>query len=75
MVQLKPQRGIDMRGINRKLKIKIIEHYGTQADFAEVVGKDEAVVSKVIRGRRQLDPAEKQRWAAILRCEPEQLFQ
>ena len=45
--------------MNLKLKSKIVEHFGTQADFAYQIKKDETLVSRVIRGRRTL-PEEQQ---------------
>ena len=42
--------------MNRKLKLKIVELYGTQADFSMAVEEDESTISRVIRGRRKLTP-------------------
>jgi plasmid maintenance system antidote protein VapI len=36
--------------MNLILKAKIVENYGTQADFAQVIGIDETIVSRVVRG-------------------------
>ena len=43
-----------MRKLNKRLKARIIEVHGTQGDYAEDIGEDETLVSKVIRGRRTL---------------------
>ena len=60
--------------MNLKLKAKIIEKYGTQADFAPVIETDESLISKIIRGRRTL-PVEKQvEWAKALGSTPRELF-
>ena len=61
--------------MNFILKIKILQLYGTQADFAQQIGSDDSFVSKVIRERRKLDPINQEKWAAALGCEPSELFQ
>lgn len=60
--------------MNLILKAKIIENYGTQADFAQVVGIDETIVSRVVRGRRALDEGNKSMWAEALGCRLEDIF-
>ena len=60
--------------MNRKLKAKIVEKYGTQADFAPVIDTDESLISKIIRGRRKLDPEKQLAWAKALGCRPEDIF-
>ena len=55
--------------MNRKLRVKIIERFGTQADFAEAANLDDATVSRVVRGRRELSLEEKARWAKLLKTE------
>ena len=52
--------------MNKRLKGKIVERFGSQADFAQKAMVDETIVSRVIRGRRVLPDAEKARWAKIL---------
>jgi hypothetical protein len=59
---------------NWKLKARICELYGTQADGALVLGVNETILSKVIRGRRSLPETEMQRWAEVLDCTPEAIF-
>ena len=54
------------KAMNRKLKGKIIEVFGTQADFSQTLGVNESVVSRVVRGRKTLTPAEAERWARAL---------
>ena len=61
--------------MNLKLKSKIVEKYGTQSDFAPVVNEDETIISRVIRGRRELNPEKQKIWADVLGCEPKELFQ
>ena len=60
--------------MNRKLKLKIIEEFNTQADFAQSIGEDESKVSRVIRGRRCLPLNEQQKWAKALKCKAPDLF-
>ena len=60
--------------MHKTLKLKIIEVYGTQADFAQRIGRDESYVSRVIRGRRKLDLIAQQNWADALGCRPRELF-
>ena len=60
--------------MNKKLKAKIIERYGTQADFAQAIDIDETFISKIIRGRRTLQPEKKALWAKTLRCRPRDIF-
>ncbi len=60
--------------MNRKLKAKIFEKFGSQADFAASAGVDETVVSRVVRKRRELPEEEKARWAKLLKCKREVIF-
>jgi len=60
--------------MNRILKARIIEKYGTQADFSQAVKTDETVISRVVRGRRQLDNEAQKKWADALECEAQELF-
>jgi DNA-binding transcriptional regulator YdaS (Cro superfamily) len=49
------------------LKAKIIERFGSQADFAEVVGLDESLVSRIVCGRRLLRREQWRTWAKALK--------
>jgi plasmid maintenance system antidote protein VapI len=60
--------------MNWPLRTKIVEKFGTQADFAHAIKSAEAVVSKVIRGRRVLAEEERKRWADALGAEIAELF-
>lgn len=60
--------------MNKTLRLRIIERYGTQADFAQDVRVDESLVSRVIRGRRRLSSNDQKRWAKYLRSKPGKLF-
>ena len=52
--------------MNLKLKAKIIERFGTQADFGEAVGIDDSIISKIIRGRRTPNLEMQLIWAQLL---------
>jgi len=60
--------------MNRKLKAKIVEHFGTQSDFAQAIGADETIISRIIRGRRMLSPEKQIIWAKALGCKPKDIF-
>lgn len=60
--------------MNRALKGKIVEFFGTQADFAQALGIDESVVSRVVTGRKKLNGELKRKWAEFLRCSPSDIF-
>ena len=61
--------------MNKQLKAKIIERYGSQADFAERIKEDESKVSRIVRGRRSLSPEDVRRWSKALGCDPSILEQ
>jgi len=61
--------------MKRRLKARIIEQYGTQADFAQRIMFDESLVSRIIRGRRSLSPEDAKRWSKALKCDPSILEQ
>ena len=60
--------------MNKSLKAKIVEKYGTQADFAEAIETDETIISRIIRGRRQLDSEKQLIWAKALGCKSKDIF-
>lgn len=60
--------------MNRILKAKIIEIYRTQADFAAAIKVNESAVSRVVRGRRNLDSDSQKEWAQALGCKEGELF-
>lgn len=59
--------------VNRTLRLRILEKFDRQADFADELGINESVVSAVLRGRRTLSPEAQDLWAAILNTTPEEL--
>lgn len=54
--------------MNKFLKLKIIEKFGTQAEFSMAVKEDESTISRVLRGRRKLRPDDRKKWAKVLGC-------
>jgi plasmid maintenance system antidote protein VapI len=60
--------------MNRFLKAKIIEKFGTQSDFAVKAKVDDPTVSRVVRNRKTLTPEDQYFWARLLDSEPEELF-
>ena len=60
--------------MNKFLKARIFEKFGTQADFAKHVKVDDTLVSKVIRGRRELDKEAQKKWSRALGVSREELF-
>lgn len=60
--------------VNWPLKKRIVEVFRSQSDFCVVIGERESVVSRIVRGRRQLPLDKKQKWASALQCKPEDLF-
>ena len=60
--------------MNLNLKFRILEIYGSQADFAQIIGEHENIVSRVIKGRRQLSQEKKELWARKLRSSVKALF-
>lgn len=56
--------------MNKKLKAKIIEKFGSQADFAQKIQVDESMISRIVRGRRVLSPEDRDIWSRVLKCDP-----
>ncbi len=55
-----------MAKLNLKLKLKIIEKFKTQADFAEKLGIRDEILSRIVRGRRPLTDNEIKEWSQLL---------
>jgi len=64
-----------MTEINWKLKEKIVDTCGSQADFARLMSLDDTYVSKIIRGRRKLDEVGQRLWAGVLDCDVCELWE
>ena len=60
--------------MNWDLKMKIIERFRSQANFAKEIHTDETLVSRVVRGRRKLKPAIQRLWADALQCKTRDIF-
>ena len=58
----------------RRLRIKIIERYDSQAEFAIQLSIDESLVSRVIHGRKKLNEVERTRWYYALDCKEKDIF-
>ncbi|MCB2216242.1 MAG: hypothetical protein KQH59_09250 [Desulfobulbaceae bacterium] len=58
---------------NWKLKATIADRFGKQWRFAQELGIDPAVVSRVVTGAADLPDKEKSRWARKLQA-PETIF-
>ena len=63
-----------MRKINKRLKARIFEVFGTQGDYALEIGEDETLVSKIVCGRRTLSLEKQEVWATALGRKPQELF-
>ena len=61
--------------MNRRLRLKIIERFDSQAEFAKAAQIDESVLSRVIRERKTLSEGEMAKWAKLLSCSPDDIFQ
>ena len=60
--------------MNRKLKARIIEKFGSQSDFSEAIKMQESTISRVVRGRRELNEEDQKIWAEVLDTELKDLF-
>jgi hypothetical protein len=60
--------------MNNKLKFKIIEKFGSQAEFSSVVDEDESAISRIINGRRKLHHQRQRKWANALKCKVTDIF-
>ncbi len=61
--------------MNKILKAKIVEKFGTQSEFSRIINKNEAIISRTIHGYHNLPTEERMRWAVALDCDdPAKLF-
>jgi len=60
--------------MNLVLKGKIIEKFGSQWKFAHSLGTHEHLISQVVRGKRDLSPEDRKKWAEKLGSKEEKLF-
>lgn len=56
-----------------RLKARIVERFGTQADFAAFIKVDESFVSRVVNGRREIPEDQKGAWAKALQARDDEL--
>ena len=61
--------------MNWPLKQRIINAFGYQWKFAQTINTRECIVSKVVRGQRNLGPKQQAKWAEALGCSLEEVFQ
>ena len=54
--------------MNKILKARIVEKYGSQIEFAKAIREHEAVISRVIHGHNNLTAKERLKWARALDC-------
>ncbi len=55
------------------LRARIIELFGTQADFASFIKADETLVSRIVNGRREIPESQRAAWAKALQTKDEEL--
>ena len=55
--------------MNHELRIEILKKFHTQTDFAAAAGSDDALISRVLRGRRKLNPEQAKKWQRLLNCD------
>lgn len=60
--------------MNKILKARIVEKFGSQWVFAQEINEHEATVSRVIRGRLVLSAEKRARWAKVLGKSSAELF-
>ena len=60
--------------MNRKLRAKIIENFGSQQNFAGLIGCYDSRISQIIYGKRNLPVKDRRMWAKLLNTKEEELF-
>ena len=60
--------------MNRKLKAKIVEHYGQQWRFAKSIGIHDSLLSKFVTGARDAPPEMQEKIAEKLDCPAKEIF-
>jgi hypothetical protein len=50
------------------LQLKILERYGSQANFALRLGMQDSVISRTLNGYRKLSVREAKKWQRLLGC-------
>jgi hypothetical protein len=57
--------------MNKKLKAKIVEHYGTLIEFSYDLHERPSFVSHVIHGKATLSSEKIEKWSRALHCDIE----
>ena len=60
--------------VNLRLKMKILEKYETQMEFAKIIGVHAPFLSLIVRGWAELPDDKKEKWAKLLECEKSDIF-
>ena len=62
------QNGAGVKTIvfNHRLKVRIVEKFGTQARFAQAAGTDEHTISRAVNGQTAIGEGKQLKWAALL---------
>jgi hypothetical protein len=55
--------------MNKKLKAKIVEHYGTLLEFCFDQRERPSFVSAVLHGKKELSEEKVKTWSAALKCD------
>jgi plasmid maintenance system antidote protein VapI len=63
-----------MSSKNLKLRAKIVERFGLISDFAEEVGDDVSIVSKVINNRLKISTERAAKWSNLLGADVREMF-
>lgn len=59
--------------MNKMLRLRIVEKFDNQSNFARELGVCESLVSQVVRGRRVLSDEDQHTWARMLETTMEAL--
>ncbi len=59
--------------MNKVLRLRIVEMFDNQANFAHELGVHESAVSQIVNERRKLSHRNQDRWASLLGATPEAL--
>ncbi len=59
--------------MNKVLRLRIVEKFDNQSNFARELGVCESAVSRVVRERRVLSGEDQHTWARLLETTPEVL--
>jgi hypothetical protein len=60
--------------MRKELKIKIIEKFDNQTNFARVCGKTENWISRIIQNRQTPTDVERSLMVKVLKCDPQEIF-